>query len=85
MTLRPIALTLIAGFSIATPALAQPRLYDCVATPSQVVKLGSADHEYDFARRCGHGLVRTFDVDGRQTPPYGAEAYADGALANECP
>lgn len=43
MTLRPIALTLIAGFSIATPALAQPRLYDCVATPSQVVKLGSAE------------------------------------------
>jgi cyanophycinase-like exopeptidase len=49
-----------------------------------VVKLGSAAHGYDFARRCGHGLVRDFDLDGAQSPPYPATVYDDGPLVNEC-
>jgi len=47
MILRPIALWLLIGMALSTPILAQDatpnRLYDCVATPSQTVKLGSAE------------------------------------------
>jgi len=51
MSLRSIAPCLLIGFAVVTtvvtPSLAQDavpnRLYDCVATPSQVVKLGSAE------------------------------------------
>lgn len=46
MTVRPFASSLLLGLALASPALAQDsaanRLFDCVATPSQVVKLGSA-------------------------------------------
>lgn len=47
MTLRPIAPCLLVLLAATGPALAQDaapaRLFDCVATPSKVVKLGSAE------------------------------------------
>ncbi len=51
----------------------------------RILKLADAGHDYDFVRRCGLGLVRTFDVDGTQTPPYDAEVYSDGELTGDCP
>lgn len=47
MILRLLAPSLLIGLAVANPTLAQDaasnRLFDCVATPSQIVKLGSAE------------------------------------------
>src|SRR5262249_48296623 len=74
----------VRGGAPLVAASARPLVYERL----HLVKLASSEHTYDFARRCGRGLVREFDVDGNVTPPYPASpngVYDDGTLANECP
>jgi hypothetical protein len=59
---------------------AQPLVYRAL----RVLKLSDATHMIDLSRRCGRGAVRSLDVDGSATPPYPAEAYADGPVQDDC-